>query len=138
MSRSLQGIVSDPKINQEDSAVAGRAGKFGVRTRVRVGAATLLAIGTAGLSGYAMTGAATAQPTPIRHIVVLYLENHSFDNLLGFWCNQNRGRCPDGGMPLSVRLSDGSVVHPGITPDFVPKLSHNVSAEQAAIDGGRM
>ena len=27
-----------------------------------------------------------AQSSPIQHIVVLDLENHSFDNVLGFWC----------------------------------------------------
>ena len=114
--------------------MAARGGGFRVRTRPRVGAVTLLAVATAWLSGYAMTGAASAQPTPIRHIVVLYLENHTFDNVLGFWCNQKPTQCPDGGMPSSVRLSDGTVVHPGVTPDFVPKVSHNVASEQAAID----
>ena len=32
------------------------------------------------------------QASPIRHVVVIYLENHSFDNLLGYWCDQNPGR----------------------------------------------
>jgi phospholipase C len=118
--------------------VAALAGRCGVRTRVRVGAVTLLAMATAGLSEYAVTGAAKAQATPIKHIVVLYLENHTFDNLLGYWCDQHPTRCPDGGMPSSVKLSDGTVVHPGVTPDFVPKLAHNVTAEQKAIDGGKM
>jgi phospholipase C len=118
--------------------MAARNGRIGVRTRVRVGAVTLLTLATAGLSGYARTGSASAQPTPIRHIIVLYLENHSFDNMLGYWCNQNPSRCPDGGMPSSVRLSNGTVVNPSVTPDFVPKVSHNVAAQQAAIDGGKM
>src|SRR5215469_4311648 len=26
-----------------------------------------------------------AASSPIRHVVVIYLENHSFDNVLGFW-----------------------------------------------------
>jgi len=43
--------------------------------------------------------AVTARPkTPIGHVVVLYLENHTFDNMLGYWCDQNPGRCPGGGM----------------------------------------
>src|SRR6478672_9648489 len=64
--------------------------------------------------------AATAQPTsPIRHVVVIYLENHSYDNVLGFWCNSHLGRCPDGGMPSSVRLSNGAVVTPNVMPDTV-------------------
>jgi hypothetical protein len=41
-------------------------------------------------------------------------------------------------MPSLVRLSDGTVVRPGVTPDLVPKVAHNVAAEEAAIDGGRM
>jgi len=85
-----------------------------------------------------MTGTANAQPTPIRHIVVLYLENHSFDNVLGYWCRVNKSRCPDGGMPTSVRLSDGTVVTPSVMPDIVPGVSHTVAAQQAAIDGGKM
>ena len=32
---------------------------------------------------------AQAQATPIRHVVVTYLENHSFDNLLGYWCDNH-------------------------------------------------
>lgn len=44
---------------------------------------------------------------PIRHIVVVYLENHSFDSMLGCWCDDHPGRCPDGGMPSSVTLSNG-------------------------------
>jgi phospholipase C len=85
-----------------------------------------------------MSSTASAQATPIRHIVVLYLENHSFDNLLGYWCSNNPGRCPDGGMPSSVSLSDGSVATPGVMPDIVPNVSHTVTSQMAAIDGGKM
>jgi len=99
--------------------------------------AALVAAGTTGC-GLAAVGQANAQPNRIEHIVVLYLENHSFDNLLGYWCRNHRGRCPDGGMPSSVRLSNGAVVTPGVTPDRVPGAGHNVAAQQAAIDFGRM
>jgi phospholipase C len=80
----------------------------------------------------------SAPRSPIRHVVVLYLENHSFDNLLGYWCNHNPGRCPDGGMPHSVSLSDNSVVTPGVAPDIVPAVAHTVAAQRAAINGGSM
>jgi len=79
-----------------------------------------------------------AAVTPIRHVVVLYLENHSFDNVLGYWCDRHPGRCPDGGMPASVTLSDGTVVTPGITSDKVPDLGHAVRGQRAAINGGQM
>jgi phospholipase C len=70
--------------------------------------------------------------------VVVYLENHSFDSVLGYWCDDNPGRCPDGGMPGSVRLSDGTVVTPGTDPDTVPTVKHDVASQVAAIDGGNM
>jgi phospholipase C len=79
--------------------------------------------------------AASAQTaTPIRHIVVLYMENHSFDNVLGFWCDRNPGRCPQGGMPPTVRLSDGAVVKPSVAPDTVPFVNHNVATQLAAMN----
>ncbi len=115
-----------------------RAGRLHARTRLRVRAIVVLVAATAGLAGFAMTGTVQAQQTPIKHIVVLYMENHSFDNILGYWCQHNAGRCPGGGMPSSVKLSNGAVVTPRITPDFVPKVSHNVVAQRAAIDGGKM
>ncbi len=107
-------------------------------SRTRARAFALLAAGTAGLGGLAMASTASAQPQPVKHIVVLYLENHTFDDLLGYWCNHNQGRCPDGGMPASVTLSNNSVVAPGVMPDIVPNVSHTVVSQQAAIDGGRM
>src|SRR6266851_8023372 len=125
------------------TAQASAAAAQGGWSRAPARVVALLAVGTAGLSGLAMASAANAQPPPIQpplinHIVVLYLENHTFDNLLGYWCNHNPGRCPDGGMPSSVTLSDNSVVTPGVTPDIVPSVTHTVVAQQAAIDRGRM
>jgi phospholipase C len=118
--------------------VAARGGGFSARTRVWVRAIVVLVVATAGLSGFAIAGTVNARPTPIKHIVVLYMENHTFDNMLGYWCDRKAGRCPDGGMPSSVTLSSGGVVIPDIMPDIVPKISHSVAAEQKAIDGGKM
>ena len=101
----------------------------------------LLALGGLACIGGAIAPAATqaqVTTTPVKHVIVIYMENHSFDNLLGFWCDAHPGRCPDGGMPASVRLSDGAVVRPSVAPDTVPNVQHSVQAQQAAIDGGRM
>jgi phospholipase C len=76
--------------------------------------------------------------SPVRHVVVIYLENHSFDSVLGFWCDDHPGRCPQGGMPASVTLSDGAVVSPSVDPDTVPNVLHTVESQAAAIDGGKM
>jgi phospholipase C len=107
----------------------------------RIGTAKLAAETMLGM--LACTGACPrlppqAQATPIRHAVVIFLENHSFDSLLGFWCNAHPGRCPDGGMPSSVRLSNGAVVTPFTDPDTVPNVNHSVASQVAAIDGGKM
>ena len=58
--------------------------------------------------GLAAAAATTANASPIQHVVVLYQENHSFDNVLGRWC-YNSGRC-DGTLKgkLPSVLSDGA------------------------------
>ena len=109
----------------------GGAGRAKLAAWVALGALTCA-------GGRAAPGVTQAQVTPIRHVVVIFLENHSFDNLLGFWCDSHPGRCPDGGMPPSVRLSNGVTVTPGTDPDTVPNVNHSVAAQVAAIDGGRM
>src|SRR5215469_14153899 len=89
------------------------------------------------LAPWVRTGTATAQSTPIKHIVVLYLENHTFDSLLGYWCDQHPSRgCA--GMPSSVRLSNGKVITPRVSPDIVSPVQHTVWAQNTAIDHGKM
>jgi phospholipase C len=100
-------------------------------------AIVLLAL-VAGLAGLVAPTATQARAIPIRHVVVLYMENHSFDNVLGYWCDRNRKRCPDGGMPASITLSSGTVVKPHVDPDVVPIVEHNVKTQLTAIDGGKM
>jgi phospholipase C len=87
-------------------------------------------------AGRILTSAAAARPhhSPIQHVVVLYLENHSFDSLLGFWCDQNPSRCPSGGMPRQVTLSDRAVVTPSVDPDVVPVIDHSVGSQERAMN----
>jgi phospholipase C len=105
--------------------------------RKRVVAWTALGI-MACAGGLAATGTTQAQVNPIKHIVVIYLENQSFDSMLGFWCDDHPARCPLGGMPSSVTLSNGVSVTPSVAPDTVPNVQHNVYSQEVAIDGGRM
>ena len=79
-----------------------------------------------------------AAASPIKHVVVLLLENQSFDSVLGFWCDNNPGRCPDGGMPSSVKLANGAVVTPSRAPDVVPIVGHKVIDQLYAMDHGKM
>jgi len=97
--------------------------------------AAACAAGAVALAGFLPGSTATAQPvTPIQHVVVIYLENHSFDNVFGFWCDVNPRRCPDGGMPSSVTLSNGAVVTPTVTPDTIPAVNHSVASQLAAMN----
>ena len=100
-------------------------------------AATILAAALQALTPWAKTSVATAQSSPIQHVVILYLENHTFDSLLGYWCDQHPARgCT--GTPSTVQLSNGTVVSPGVSPDIVPWTQHTVWAQRTAIDGGKM
>ena len=92
----------------------------------------------AAFAGVAGTPGATAASPPIRHVVIIYLENHSFDNVLGYWCDLHRGRCPDGGMPAEVRLSNGAVIKPTVDPDTIPNINHDGPSQVIAMDKGRM
>ena len=72
--------------------------------------------------------------SPIRHVVILYQENHSFDNVLGRLCAQT-GKCD--GATTGV-LADGSTIPLRRSPDIVPKVDHQTRAQNRAINGGRM
>jgi phospholipase C len=67
---------------------------------------------------------------PIRHIVIIVKENHSFDNLFG--------RLPgvDG---ATYAMAGGELVKMGVTPDTLQHdLAHSSDLALWAIDGGKM
>jgi Phosphoesterase family len=65
--------------------------------------------------------------------VILFLENQSFDSVLGFWCRSRPARCPVGGMPKSVTLLNGAVVRPKDNPDVVPNVNHSITSQLKAM-----
>ncbi len=72
----------------------------------------------------------------IKHVILIFQENRSFDEVLGAFCQQQH-RC-DGAIG-NVRLSNGSVVAMRKSPDIItPDPSHTVSTQLTDIDGGRM
>jgi phospholipase C len=71
---------------------------------------------------------------PIRHVVVVYMENHSFDNVLGVLCVRD-GRC-DGA--LRGVLDDGRSIALRPAGDLVPELPHDSRSQATAIAGGAM
>jgi phospholipase C len=108
------------------------------RSEARASLATAAVAGVAALVPSAGNGAATSSAapiaTPIRHVVVIYQENHSFDNVLGKLCVRD-GRC-DG--VTKGTWPDGSTRRLGHATDLVPSMAHDVAAEQTAIDDGAM
>src|SRR5215470_7521735 len=108
-----------------------------MRRYVGLGAAVAAIAALAGVGAAGQPGATAASP-PIRHVVVIYLENHSFDNVLGFWCDVHPARCPDGGMPAKVKLSNGVTVKPTVDPDTIPDVNHDGPSQVRAMDHGKM
>jgi phospholipase C len=84
---------------------------------------------------------AQAQSSPITHVVIIFQENHTFDDVLGRFCDQVRtgkivhDEC-DG--VTKGTLPDGSTIDLKDEPDIVPNVSHSVSSQKRAIDGGKM
>jgi phospholipase C len=87
--------------------------------------------GTSGGSDLAVTASRR-----IRHVVIVYQENHSFDNLLGLFCVQHSGRHCNG--VTHGRISSGRRIRLRRGPDIPPKVLHRPSDQLKAINGGRM
>ena len=73
-------------------------------------------------------------PTPIKHVVVIYQENHSFDNVLGKLCVTNR-RC--NGVTQGT-LPNGDVIPLSKADDVVLGIDHNMHTQKVAVNGGKM
>jgi phospholipase C len=85
---------------------------------------------------------AVSTPSPIKHVVIVYQENHSFDNVLGKLCSeidsgQITGHDACDGATTGT-LADGTVIPLRDATDTVPGVVHNVASQQGAIDGGSM
>ena len=74
--------------------------------------------------------------SPIRHVVLLYQENHSFDETLGSYCATRATPCD--GYVGPVHLKSGAVVPMTHSPDIVPIVNHNIAGQTAAMDDGAM
>ncbi len=84
-----------------------------------------------------LSGPAASAPSarwPIRHVVVIYQENHSFDNVLGRLCVITL-RC-DGA--VTGKISSGQVIPLPLASDVVPKVDHSNKAQTTAINHGAM
>jgi phospholipase C len=105
-------------------------------------AAAVIAAPFGGSNSDPVAAAAPAPASPIRHVVIIDQENHSFDNVLGRICSQidagtitGHASC-DGS--TTGRLSDGSRIPLSTATDLVPNVNHSVKGQANAIDNGNM
>ncbi|MDQ2742371.1 MAG: hypothetical protein M3Z66_08755 [Chloroflexota bacterium] len=91
-------------------------------------------IGTATASspGVPLSTTLSAKPGfPIRHIIIIDKENHSFDNLFGLF--------PGADGATVAQVANGKTVHLGHTPDHtILDISHAGDSAAYAVDGGHM
>jgi phospholipase C len=88
-------------------------------------AVVLLALG---LSTVHVSGSPAAKPltpvtrTPIKHVVIIYQENHSFDDALGAVCQHRAVSCDGYTGPVTFR--DHQTAKNIVEPDVVPVMDH--------------
>ncbi len=76
--------------------------------------------------------------SPIKHVVIVFQENHSFDNVLGRFCVSP----PDGHQPCDGATSglthDGKRIPLRPQPDITPEIGHRQRWAVVAMDHGKM
>src|SRR4051812_17676971 len=79
----------------------------------------------------------TPQPSPIKHVIFIYNENHSFDNIFGKYCAAKPvGHCE--GKTGPVTFSNGGTYNMQPAADIVPDSCHEVACLQQVLDGSKM
>jgi phospholipase C len=111
---------------------------------VVVAVAGFTALAATSVGGAGVAAAATA-PNPIKHVVVIMQENHSFDNMLGKFCAEVAGgQIVRPGTDSKCNGATSGVTSTGqqlaLSPatNYVPSMEHSVSGQAKDIDGGKM
>src|SRR3954452_4985536 len=110
-------------------AVFMRRSRWALATFVTVAAITTAALdqATTPSAGAAVIDSAS----PIEHVVIIYQENHTFDNVLGAVCQQRETPCNR--YTGSVTSADGVTVQNKVDPDVVPDVAHSPWQQQQAL-----
>src|SRR5205085_11688472 len=77
---------------------------------------------------------AAVSTTPIRHVVVVYMENHAFNDVLGKLCVID-ARCTG---TTTGRLLDGSTIPLAQAPGGITESGHGTGQTKIAINHGEM
>ncbi len=89
------------------------------------------AAGPAG-HGVPVSNGAELASSPIQHVVIIYQENHAFDDVLGAVCEQRTNPC--NGYTGPVTFADGVTADNIVQPDVVPIIVHDPDSQQLALD----
>ena len=110
------------------------AGRAVLDASVVVAIVVSLQAGVAALAA-PVSSPARSSSSPIQHVVVIYQENHTFDETLGGYCRPGR---PDAMDTAGRSPEERQVVRMTQSPDIVPHVIHDVASQVTAIDGGAM
>jgi phospholipase C len=113
-----------------------RLGTVVLVTAAAIAAASAGRVGAAPPRALAAPAARVGPRGVIEHVVVIFQENHSFDETLGAFCMNHKGRC-DGYVGV-VHMKDGSSARMTKSSDIVPSVWHDVRAQRTAMNGGKM
>ncbi|MGA7522842.1 MAG: alkaline phosphatase family protein [Acidobacteriaceae bacterium] len=93
--------------------------------------------GTATATATVSVGAVGAVQSPITHLIVLILQNHSFDNMFGTFPGAN-GLNPSLPSYTQVDAAGNTVTPELMTQLDAPDINHNIATYTAAWDNGKM
>jgi phospholipase C len=96
-----------------------------------LGSIALLGLGlgaTQSADARALSATVVSPESPIQHVVIIYQENHTFDDVLGPVCETRPTPC--NGYTGEVTLADGTVAPNVVQPDIVPTATHSPRAQR--------
>jgi phospholipase C len=76
-------------------------------------------------------GSAQTVASPIRHVVFIYKENKTFDDVFAEFCQQHPTRCSP--PPATVTLADNTTVPLTTHGDVSPELGHTIKMQHYAL-----
>ena len=89
-------------------------------------AAVLMVLGFQILAGASFASSTSSTATPIKHVVIVMLENHSFDNIFGLYPNMNRSE--PGSVMGSLQVPDDVLGVPrGVSLTQVPNGTYSTA-----------
>lgn len=102
-----------------------------------VAVATLLTLGlsstgsASGAAAPASRGIGDLAGSKIKHVVIIYQENHTFDDELGEVCEKRTTPCD--GYTGAVTFADGTTAANVVQPDVVPIVKHDPPSQRKGI-----